>query len=58
MKDEDEESDGDPEVRRESAQMVPVSMKGQDVVLVRGSHVHLMHVNSVLQVFHMLKKTR
>lgn len=54
MKDEDEESDGDPEVRRESAQMVPVSMKGQDVVLVRGSHVHLMHVNSVLQVFHML----
>ena len=54
MKDEDEKRDGDPKKGRESAQMMPVTMEGEDVMLVGGRHVDLVNVDRVLQVLHVL----
>ena len=54
MEDDDEKGDGDPEEGRQAAQVMAVTVQRQHVMLVRRRDVYFVHVDRVLQHFHVL----
>ena len=54
MEDDDEKGDGDPEEGRKAAQVMAVAVQRQHVMLVRRRDVYFVHVDRVLQHFHVL----
>ena len=55
MEDDDEKGDGDPEEGRQAAQVMAVTVQRQHVMLVRRRDVYFVHVDRVLQHFHVLR---